>query len=119
MGGISLKSNPAVFPWIFQISLIVHDGIRDDEEALALMQFIGFASDFESTLAIQNIMDFVMIPHGWAEVVTRCAGFGSIMKELQILERIVFEHICNQGIHSCVVHFILHFNMFLVCGYEL
>lgn len=69
----------------------------DDEEPLTFAQRNLFASNFEGTFAVQYVMDFVIIPHGRAEVVTGCASFCAVMKELQLLKVIVFAHIRNQG----------------------
>ena len=69
----------------------------DDQKSLAFAQRNLFPSDFEGAFAVQYVMDFVIIPHGRAEMVTGCASFCAVMKELQLLKVIVFAHIRNQG----------------------
>jgi hypothetical protein len=75
----------------------MNDRMGDDEKSLSFAQLNLFASNFKGTFSVQNVMDFVVVPHGRTKVVTGCASFCAVMKELQLLKVIIFAQICNQG----------------------
>ena len=70
----SVKTNPVINPWIFQVSLIKNGRIRQKEETISLFEMVGSVVYRIVSLSTYNTMENILFYHSLGRVMT-CGRF--------------------------------------------